>query len=174
MAIKEIQPIRRETDQYRRIAARHHLHFHIDQFNWLTEHAGWKSESREATEPEQQMWRALCPEVPPFEGWPPREIETLDATAEEFAHSIVGEGPYTLSPEDAQVLRGLPEFVPCSDPEQLGRGLIGHFGKAPIHISEAIPKGYFVYEVVDRWREPRAASFDEYEAPLSLQPLMAS
>jgi hypothetical protein len=37
----------------------HGLSFHIDEFGYLNEHRGWKSEDRPANEYELEMWNAL-------------------------------------------------------------------------------------------------------------------
>ena len=57
------QPLNVGEDRVKRIANRLGLHFHIDQFDHLTEHRGWKSETRPATDPELQMWNAMLPQA---------------------------------------------------------------------------------------------------------------
>lgn len=164
------------------MAARHHLHFHIDQFGYLTEHAGWKSETREATDAELQMWLALCPEFPPGK-WPPYEVPALDATQKELADCLVGSGPYTLNAQDAILLRTAPGFRPCLVRELLQEGILGYFEGATIHVSRAIPKGYYYQGVVEQQQETsedgRITSLDldpllEGTIQMNLRPLMES
>jgi len=40
------------------------LSFHVDKFNYLVEHRGWKSENRPAEEYELEMWYALLNFIP--------------------------------------------------------------------------------------------------------------
>jgi hypothetical protein len=42
-----------------RCMRQHGLSFHIDEFGYLNEHRGWKSEDRPANEYELEMWNAL-------------------------------------------------------------------------------------------------------------------
>jgi len=150
-----IEPIHREQDQYHRVAARHQLTFHIDKFGYITEHRGWKSETREASYYELEMWQSLCYELPPVE-WPPSEIPTLDATPEEFCSSILGDDPFTISSFDVSVIMHMKEFTPCMNRNDLKRGLIGHFNRklwnTPIYVSRAIPKGYIWCGVIECWQ----------------------
>jgi hypothetical protein len=99
MSIREIEPFGREEDQFKRAAARRQLHFHIDQFGYLTEHAGCESESRVASDAELQMWHNMCPELP-VPCWPRPEIPTLDATPKELADCLFMDEPYTLNAQD--------------------------------------------------------------------------
>jgi len=159
---KEIEPFGRDEDQLRRVSARHGLHFHINQFGYLTEHAGWKSETRPATDSELQMWQALMPDMPL---WRPGhedipDIPVLDATEGELDYALIGEDPFTLNAADVAVLRRMEGFTPCNDRESLQRGLIGHyrgrgpFEPAPIYVSRVIPKGYYYRGIIEAWRPP--------------------
>lgn len=158
--MKEVEPINRDEDQLRRVAARYGLHFHINQFGYLTEHRGWKSETRPATDSELQMWQAMVPEVPywrPGDGDVP-DIPVLDATEGELAYNLLGEDPFTLNAADLATLRRMEGFTPCNDRANLQRGLVGHYqargpwGPAPIYVSRAIPKGYFYSGAIERWQ----------------------
>lgn len=154
--MKEIEPFNRDEDQLRRVAARHGLCFHINQFSYLTEHRGWKSETRQATDEEVQMWVTIFPGMPI---WRPGHedipaVPVLDATEGELAYNLLGDGPFTLNVADFAVLRHMEGFAPCNDRESLQRGLIGHYQGPPIYVSRAIPKGYFYQGAIEAWRPP--------------------
>lgn len=151
--MKTIEPFTQDEDQLRRAASRHGLCFHINQFGYLTEHAGWKSEERPATDPELAMWWALVGMSP----WRPGDdlvgVPVPDATAEELEYALWG-GPYTLSAADLATLRLLEGFVPYLDRERLLRGLVGRYKDADIYVSRAIPKGYYYEGTIPLWRPP--------------------
>ena len=155
---KAIEALGQDTDQLRRVANRHELHFHIDQFGYLTEHAGWKSETREATEPELQMWEILVGLTKRRLDDPIRETPVLDAIPAEL-EDVLWKGPYTLCAVDFVVLRGLEGFEPCNEREKLLRGLVGHYREAEyrdadIYVSRVIPKGYFYQGIIERFQPP--------------------
>ncbi len=55
--------LRATRDRAERVAAHYGFVFYIAD-GWRYEYAGWKSETREATEEEQEMWRALDERAP--------------------------------------------------------------------------------------------------------------
>jgi hypothetical protein len=121
------------------------LHFHIDQYGQLTPHAGHKSVTREATDPELQMWHAMIPEAPhwrPGDGVPP-DVPVWDAVPKELEDAL-WKGVYTLHPDDAEVLRRVEGFTPI---EGMG-ALVGEYREAKIRVSSFLPKGYFVEGLV--------------------------
>jgi hypothetical protein len=128
--------------QAMRIAARNGLHFHIDRNNYLTEHAGWKSETRPATEAEQSMWAALCPpewcNIPWYD-----EVPSLDAIPDELVGSLYcKKGPVYLNAADIAVLRRIDGFEVCTMRELLLDRMIGTFEEEPIYAVREVPKGY--------------------------------
>lgn len=150
----EIEVLDRDGDQLRRVANRHGLHFHIDQFGYLTTHAGHKSETREATDAELQMWRALVPGLTEWlPGKAPGEVPVLDITPSELEDAI-WKGAYSLNVVDAAALRRFKEYTNRSEQERLQQeklrqGLIGHYREAIIYVSPIIPKGYYYQGIVE-------------------------
>jgi hypothetical protein len=174
--VKEIEPINRDTDQLFRVAARHNLTFHINQFGYLVEHRGYKSEERPATDYELDMWYALVPELRPWkpgdESW---DVPVLDATKGELDYALIGPDPFTFNAADVAVMRHMVGFTPCNDRASLQRGLVGHyqgrgpFEPAPIYVSRAIPKGYFYQGTIERWQPPESERVLEPEMDPQLQ-----
>lgn len=117
--MKVIEAIGYRERNLERMAARHGFTFHIDG-SYLTPHAGWKSETREATEEEQSMWYQIVGDFDP---------EKLPATPEEvYSSFLYRDGPFTINAEDFQALRQLSRnFDPATERSQLLSGLMGWF-----------------------------------------------
>jgi len=134
------EPWDSHTVRAKRIAARCHLAFHIEmspnphvRIGWLTEHAGWKSETREATEPELDMWQAM-------------ETAAGDltrATLQELQNTLsYREGICYLNAIDLVTLRHDPEFTPELRREELQDGHVGNYNKLRVYLSREIPPGW--------------------------------
>jgi hypothetical protein len=128
-----IEYIGYREENLRRIARRLGLCFHIDCWLYgtnkllghgmLTEHAGHKSETREATEPELQMWLQLIPD-----DFNPEE---LPANHKELEDSFqYRKGPFTISTTDFHT--ALQPNFDLFDLED-----------KPIYVSKHIPVGFF-------------------------------
>jgi len=131
-----------------RIAARHHLGFHLSngfahkipgyfpQSFSVVSHC-CEDERRDATDEEIAMWQALCPEDP----------DALETLPEEIKASWeYRDGPFTISVKDFAVIRNMGrEFLdPCTRRDELMMGLVGiYLERAPIYVSRAIPVGMF-------------------------------
>jgi hypothetical protein len=160
--------IREENLQ--RMAARLNLNFHIDCWNQdtgklmdcgiLTEHAGHKSEIREATYAEVSMWQKLVPSNFNPEDMPASPLEVHDSLQ-------YRKGPVTMNAVDFQKLRELHgNFSPCIEREKVLTGLMGWFipdeskkkdttptyDNIPVYISHCIPTGFF-YEGIPKPRD---------------------
>lgn len=133
--MKTIEFIGYRDKNCERMAARHHLTFHCDGY-FITEHDDDR-EAREATEPELAMWQALTGDFDP---------ENLPTTAAELRSCWeFRNGPFTVSPKDAEVLFHMarPEWTPETDATQLKMGCLGWHDRRPVYVSRAIPVGYF-------------------------------
>lgn len=162
-----IEYIGYREENLRRVARRLGLHFHIDCWLYgtnkllghgmLTEHAGHKSETREATDAELQMWLRMIPD-----GFNPEE---LPATPKEVEDSFrYRKGPFTINATDFQAFRGLRDnFDPCVERVKMLTGLFGWFSMSkpkdplfqiayrgeddpdarPVYVSRQIPVGFF-------------------------------
>jgi hypothetical protein len=156
-----IRPFNFEEENCKRLAARYSLGFHIHG-SYLTTHAGWKSETREATEAEQALWDKFC-----------TVEEFLPATLKEVEDCLpYHEGPFTVNPVDmVPILElGYKVFRPCAQREFLEIGLFGwivnpklegitQVEKAPIYVSRHIPIGFY-YEgdpipEITHWKAPK-------------------
>lgn len=131
-----------------RIAARHHLSFHLSngldhkipryfpQSFTVVSHC-CEDERREATDEEIAMWQALCPEDP----------DALETLPEEIKSSWeYRKGPFTINVKDFAVIRSMGrEFLdPCTRRDDLMMGFVGIYQeRAPIYVSRAIPVGTF-------------------------------
>lgn len=158
-------PVSFEYDQYHRASARHGLDFHVDQYGYYVEHAGWKSETRPATDAEKMLWRHLVPELPIWDMWSDAgvpEVQALNAVPEEFQSCVWGPEPHTLSAQDVAVLLRLQAFTPCNTRTDLQRGLCGWYTNpedreptpTPIYVSRLVPKGYYYHGSLETWRPP--------------------
>lgn len=135
-----IEPaFRREPE---RLAARHGLSFHIE-LGHVTTHAGYKSETRPATEEEMELWTALTQ---------PDDTGYLPATWKEIYDTLgYRTGHATISPIDfQQVIRHATKetWEPITDADTLRAGYFGILKHTTgygshIHVSRAIPCGYF-------------------------------
>jgi hypothetical protein len=131
-----------------RIAARHHLSFHLSdeldqkipgflpQYFQVISHC-CEDEKRSATDEEVAMWQALCPEDP----------DTLETLPEEIESSWEPlKGPFTINAKDYAVIREMGrEFLdPCTRRDGLLMGLVGTYKeRTSIYVSRSIPVGLF-------------------------------
>ncbi len=170
-------PIQYKQDQSKRIAARFGLHFHIDEFGYLTEHAGWKSETRRATDEELQMWELLVP------GW--RSVKVLDVTPDELMSTLWWRtGPVYLNPLDIEPLLYIKGFEAELDREELKDGRFGKLENAILYVVREVPHGYFYWNGrrVEPWHwqppegertlRPELDADVQFKLQMGLEPLM--
>lgn len=132
-----IEPLLWDQENNRRMAARYRLSFDFDGYS-IIPHDGWKSEAREATDEERELWQALVGD--------PRGSP---ATGNEIRAVLQGlSGPFTVNPRDLAVLCQMGGFRPTTERGDL---LYGHLGDiqsitgqwCPVYVSRRIPVGFY-------------------------------
>ena len=139
--MQAIQPNGYRERNAQRVASRLGLDFHLDG-HLLTTHEGHRSETREATEAEQQLWAMSCSDA---------DLEELPASKREVLDSWeYSEGPFTISPKDYFTIQSLgpDKFEPSTDKKDLLHGLIGCYKgyggtSSPVYVSRVIYPGFY-------------------------------
>lgn len=141
----QIRPLNEDACFAERLAARHHLSFHITR-GYLYEHRGYKSEDREATDYEQEMWDRFVLSSIPEKG--------LDLTRQEFENCLAVEGAYYLNTGDYRYALSNfltnDNFTPCTERDlikeahYLGEYRSKYDQRVHLFFWDAVPKGYYL------------------------------